>query len=267
MTLQWRRSSMPRSPFTARLLLAITVPALLVACRGDSTKPLAKTQGSEQEQRVLTPEKYAVTTRASGDAAKDGEKKAGWDVRASFSATDPGFIRIAGVGANFGLRAANEVVSRGDVIGSVARIDEATFNSMTVEQLRANYDVLIITWASQPSLNVDWNTRLRPFLELGGGVLYEDPNNVADLSAVFTARSGFVPCGQHTYSSVPGLTDGLRTPPQLTCHHYTIASLDPSLLAPFITTASGFVAGVYGEIPGGGRITITGLDPDFHASS
>jgi len=31
--------------------------------------------------------------------------------------------------------------------------------------------VLLITWASDSGLNLDWNTRLLPFMQLGGDVL------------------------------------------------------------------------------------------------
>lgn len=186
----------------------------------------------------------------------------------SFSATDPNFVRIAAVGANGGTRGANDVMARGDVRGSIVRMDVATFNAMTVDELRAAYDVLIITFQSGPLLNVEWATRLRPFLERGGGVIFEDYSNLGDFGGLVTS-AGFISCqGPVTYAPVVGLTDGLRAIPSLACTRYVLGAYDATLFRPFITYGSfnPLLLGLYAEVPGGGRITVTGTTLDFDAT-
>src|SRR5687767_5813261 len=115
---------------------------------------------------------------------------------------------VAGVGANSGNFAADAAFSSGDLDGAICRISEATFNGFVPSELRDLFPALIITWNSDPSLNVDWTTRLLPYLQLGGGVIFEDPNNVADLAAIVgvshTSNGGDV--GTFAVSPVTGLT-------------------------------------------------------------
>ena len=82
---------------------------------------------------------------------------------------------MAGIGLDHpGDQAANQIFSSGDMVGSIARLDAATFNAMTVAQLRASYDVLLFTFGSSSTVNADWNTRLLPYMGLGGCILFED---------------------------------------------------------------------------------------------
>ena len=174
---------------------------------------------------------------------------------------------VAGVGANSGNFAADAAFSSGDLDGAICRISEATFNGFVPSELRDLFPALIITWDSDPSLNVDWVTRLEPYLQLGGGVLFEDPNNIADLADVIGV-SGTSNGGEFgTFSvtaTVTGLTDGING--SFENNHIRFGSW-PSALAPFLSFSpdgeSTFTVGLYGTI-GTGCIVLTGPDQDFH---
>lgn len=174
---------------------------------------------------------------------------------------------VAGVGANDNNQAANAAFSSGDLDGAICRISEATFNGFAPSELRALFPALIITWNSDPSLNVDWTTRLLPYLQLGGGVIYEDPNNIADLAALVTAghTSNGGDIGTFTVGpAVTGLTDGITN--DFENNHIEFSSW-PSSLASFLRFSpdgeSNPTVGLYGKF-GTGCIVLTGPDQDFH---
>lgn len=177
------------------------------------------------------------------------------------AATSSAQVRVAGVGANSGNQAASQIFSSGDLAGSFTPVDAATFNSLSVTDLRASYDVLLFTWISTSAINADWNTRLLPYLALGGGVIFEDPGNRSDLSPGVQAfsfeRSSL---GMAISATVPGLTDGITN--SFANNHIGFASWD-ARLAPFITRGT-VVVGLFGEFPGCGRIVLTGPDQHFH---
>ncbi|MGE0133513.1 MAG: hypothetical protein AB7L91_04380 [Dehalococcoidia bacterium] len=173
-------------------------------------------------------------------------------------------IRIAGVGCNCGNEAANDIPL--DLKGAtVTRLDEDEFNALSPYQLRKMYDVIIITWDSDPDLNVDWHTRLRPYLKMGGGVIYEDPNNLEDLSAIIDARndddddidsSGLI----NVTRRVAGLVDGVADR-QFDNNHIAFDRW-ARWLNPFL--ANDDVVGLFGQTEGG-CIVLTGPDQDYHA--
>ena len=179
-------------------------------------------------------------------------------------------IDIAGVGANFGFSAAIEAVGTGDVPGTFTAVDSATFNALSVADLRTAYDVLIFTWVSDTGINADWNTRLLPYMALGGGILFEDPNNVSDLApGVIADGEPFgSPCtgsGGHTVTdTVPGLTDGIVSG-AFANNHICFSSWDAAL-SPFLAqTSVPSVTGLWGGF-GTGCIVLTGPDQHFHGS-
>ncbi len=173
-------------------------------------------------------------------------------------------IQVLAVGGNFGNQAANTVFSSGDLMGSVDRsVGVAAFNAMTVANLRASYDVILVTWASPAALNLDWATRIVPYLALGGGVLFEDPNNAADLAPGVTAiPMGAGGSGISVSAVVPGLTDGIIGSFVNTHITFSMSSWHPKL-SPFLTDDRGRTVGLYGQI-GAGRIVMTGPDQDWH---
>lgn len=182
---------------------------------------------------------------------------------AAFAGHDPD-VTVAGIGNNGGNLSGNQIFASGDLPGSIDRtLDTGVFNALTPAALRASYDALLVTWDSDPALDLDWATRLLPYMALGGGIVYEDPNNLADLLPGVTGDDG--PAGGTVLVSaaVPGLTDGIASDPGGFANvHSKFTAWDAALL-PFLT-ASGETVGLYGEFPGGGRIVLTGPDQDYH---
>jgi hypothetical protein len=176
-----------------------------------------------------------------------------------------GPIRTLAIGGSGG-NAFNTAYSSGDVTGTILRTYDVTaFNSQTPAQLRASYDVIMVAWEAGGGFNLDWNTRLLPFLQMGGGVIFEDPSNISDLApavtGTFTGAST-----PYVVTPVPGLTDGVVG--TFSSHiHFSVSAWDPAIFSPFLTGAGGSpTIGLYGQVPGGGRIVVTGPDPDYHAS-
>ena len=165
---------------------------------------------------------------------------------------------VAGIGASYGNQAANQAAI--DLGGAVTRISEGTYDAMTVAQLRANYDVLLFTWASA-DLNADWATRIQPYLALGGGVLFEDDNNIGDLSAVVTLGPTTFG-GAYTLSGPSALTAGVTG--NFVNDHFGFSAWN-SAFTSFITDNGANTVGLY-STAFGGRILLTGPDQDYHAS-
>lgn len=194
---------------------------------------------------------------------------AGGEVDGGFSLFQFAQPCVAGVGANDNNQAANDAFSSGDLDGAICRISEATFNGFAPSELRALFPALIITWNSDPSLNVDWTTRLLPYLQLGGGVIYEDPNNVADLAAIVgvshTSNGGDI--GTFTVGpAVPGLTDAVTN--EFENNHIEFSSWPLSMASFLRFSSDGGVTnptvGLYGKVGTAGCIVLTGPDQDFH---
>ena len=184
-------------------------------------------------------------------------------------------ITVAGIGKNDGSIEADVVFSSGDLPGSITRLDEAAFNAKNVPTLIAEFDVLLITWDSDPTLNVDWNTRLKPFLEAGGGVIYDgDPNNVAELAPGIPDAAQLELGGSNitVTASIPGLTTGIVN--SFTNNHAEFAATTfpvvPAGFTQFLTLTESHGAvmhlhnvGIFGPV-GTGCIVLTGPDQDFH---
>jgi hypothetical protein len=171
-------------------------------------------------------------------------------------------IRVLAIGGNAGNQEANEIFASGDLAGTIDRsMSTFTFNSMTPAQLRASYDVLLFTWSGDPSLNADWNTRLLPYLNLGGNVIWEDNNNLPDLAPALTLVNFDGSGGYAFVASVPGLTDGVVA--AFENHHIGVTAFT----APFqpLITSFGQLISVYGEFPSGARMLVNGPDQDYHA--
>ena len=184
-----------------------------------------------------------------------------WVGSESPASADHPNLRIAGVGANLHNNAANAIPL--DIPGAtVTRISAAAFNAQSVARLRANYDVIILTWATNPALNADWNTRLQPYMALGGGVIYDgDPWNVGDLAPGVSAAV-FEQYGSSTVTAnIPGLTDGIINSFVNNHVSYNLRLSDPAL-SPFLVK-SGQIVGVWGRFDNGCFVG-TGPDQDFH---
>jgi hypothetical protein len=169
-------------------------------------------------------------------------------------------ITVARIGGG-GYLAANTVFSSGDLSGSITDLTTATFNAMSVSDLLSNYDALLFGWPGDSLANLDWTTRLLPYLEGGGGVIFEQPANVGDLLPGVTAQE-YNTSGAVAVTPVAGLTDGITG--QFANSHIRFTAWD-SNLSPFLTLGADIV-GLYGEFgTQGGRIVLTGPDQDYHA--
>ena len=183
--------------------------------------------------------------------------------RAAFAGHDPDVDVLGTIGGGGNL-SGNQIFTSGDLPGSMDRtLTTGAFNALTPAALRASYDVLLVTWDSDSVLDLDWTTRLLPYMALGGGVIFEDPNNLADLLPGVTG-DGLPPGGAILVSAaVPGLTDGIASDPGgFSNVHSKFTAWDPAL-SPFLTD-TGATVGLYGTFPGGGRIVLTGPDQDYH---
>lgn len=59
----------------------------------------------------------------------------------------------------------------------------AAFNAMSVNDLISTYDTLVMPWEVRTNANFDWATRLLPYLNGGGSILWENPNDLGELAA------------------------------------------------------------------------------------
>lgn len=175
-----------------------------------------------------------------------------------------GPMRVLKIGGNQGNQAFALAFTNGFLSGTCTiEGNTAAFNAMTPADIRASYDILVCTWAGDPALNLDWTTRVLPFLQLGGSVIFEDNQNASDLSPGITAFDSS-PGGPYILSPVPGLTDGVSG--SFANDHISISAWNGSIFTPFITNGSGATLGLYGQIPGGGRMVLTSPDQDYHSS-
>ena len=169
--------------------------------------------------------------------------------------------------------------------GSYSTLKAKQFNEMTPAQLAETYDVLIFFWKTSDNVNADWDTRLLPYMDAGGGIIFEDPNNVGDLAAGVSilggSGSGSGPITV-TIASIDGLTTGTvlnpfdSDPPDYTFANnhiiFDLGNSDEDLFS-FLTLKTGtdtWVVGLYGDFDPtpadglSGRIVLTGLDNGWH---
>ncbi|WP_412063049.1 hypothetical protein [Rubrivirga sp. IMCC45206] len=238
----------PLSRTALGAVLAVGLAAALVACDAQAPQAVADaTPTTESSQRAVVFDQDAAPFTASPADAPLA------------ASTDP--IRVAAIGGNFGYRAADDVFANGDLVGSVDRLTAVQFNAMTVADLRAAYDVLLFTWNSPTAVDADWATRLAPYLALGGGVLWEDDENVGDLAPAVTAVQNHG-SGTLTITPVPGLTDGITG--VFANYHIRFDAWAPAFSP--LMTIGGTTRGLYADDTStGGRIVLTGPDQDFHA--
>ena len=93
---------------------------------------------------------------------------------------------------------------------SFVDIIEEVFEAQSPAQLVAAYDVLLFGWQSPATLDADWFTRLKPYMEGGGSIIFESPLNLSDLSPL---ASGFPYeyADAFVSASIPILTDGINS--------------------------------------------------------
>ena len=67
--------------------------------------------------------------------------------------------------------------------GIYTKVSIRNFNRWGPDILREKFDVLHIQWGSGPSIRVSW-TKLLAFMHLGGGIFFEDPNNIEEIDGL-----------------------------------------------------------------------------------
>lgn len=226
---------------------------------------LALTSGGANAQCV-TP----VITTATNDGPGCPGTTVTLRAAGTIGANSAAYTRMAGIGGNFGNQEFNVLFASNDRPGTISRITEAQFNTLAAggaSALRAQYDVLLFTWASDPGLNASWSL-IEGYLALGGSVFWEDDVNVGDLSAGIGAVGPAGTTGGCAYTLVnpapyPELVANGVTGCFANDHLYLTSW--PSWMHPYIT-ASGRTLAIAGIHPtGGGRLIIQGPDQDFHA--
>ncbi len=141
----------------------------------------------------------------------------------------------------------------------------AALNAMSVADLITTYDILVVPWQISSSANLDWDSRILPFIAAGGGVLWEDPTNVSDGDL---AASGVGLVNSNIYPGI-GFGDISLVPPfdsngaiGVYHIHYGITGHNIDWF-PFSTDIDGGIHGVGGEF-GAGRMLIGVSDNLYH---
>ncbi len=196
----------------------------------------------------------------------------------SVGGTSTNFVRVAGIGGNAGNQEFNELFSSGDRPGSITRISNATFdaifasgstNAAKAALLKAQYDVLMFTWASPYDPNITWGL-LEAYLATGGSIFWDgDYANIGNLypNIVGSQNDGSSGCSYILVDPAPFPTlvaNGING--CFTNHHLSVTSW-PSWMHAYIMANSTTTVAIAGVYPGGnhGRLIIQGPDQDFHA--
>jgi ABC-type glycerol-3-phosphate transport system substrate-binding protein len=142
----------------------------------------------------------------------------------------------------------------------------ATYNATSAADLRASFDVLVFGWYGGGT-NVDWNTRLLPYLNLGGRVIIEAPgvlNQFTMADAGFTAVE-LNGSGALTFDlTIPGLTDGLLDS-AFSNSHISITNYSSDWTR-FMTGPGGTNAGILRTFASGGAIIVSASDDFYHGN-
>jgi hypothetical protein len=171
-------------------------------------------------------------------------------------------LRLLTIIPDYGLGLApSQIFSSGDVPGTLTSMDVTTFNATAPAVLRASYDVLLVEWGTNASADLGWTARIVPFLEAGGGIVWEDPYNVSDLApGVIGLNDETDPsAGGFALLDVPGMTAGIAS--DFTNSHTTFTDWSDSLVH-FVLQGNKALA-VYGRI-GAGCIVLNGPDVGWH---
>ncbi len=80
--------------------------------------------------------------------------------------------------------------------GTVTEMNAAGFNALSSAQL-GSYDLLMVGWRGTGSFNLDWDSVLLPFIQAGGGLIFEAPGEIGDLT-----NTGFTITEQNTTNNL-----------------------------------------------------------------
>jgi len=198
-------------------------------------------------------------------------------------------IRVLAAGGDLiGNQATNAIYANGDLVGKVDRPAWNDYRAITTADLINNYDVLVIPHNTADwQYDIDWHTRIIPFLASGGGVIWESYiTTTADTTGLITAQQGqrylcangtvcwipnsglgLFPVAPVNVISVPGLTDGITSDFTHTDGYFV--SWDPAL-SPVLDISAvdlgTIVYGLQGQYDAG-RIVLTESSADSDALS
>lgn len=183
------------------------------------------------------------------------------------SATVIGMFTDGSVGSaqiNMNIVVSGGLLTPGDGADSWVALNGTVFNSMTTAQLLAAYDTIVMPWNVAGIGNFDWNTIILPYLNAGGSILWEDPNNIAELAASgigLTTGNNYGSVGESDISLVaPFGDDGASGYYHI---HYSITSAT-SDWSVWSTDVNGRIHGVYREFNNGGRMVLGVSDNLYH---
>ena len=215
----------------------------------------------------------------SGPACTDGSITL--NATGTVGGVSSSFIRMAGIGGNYGNQAFTAVFSSGDRAGSIERISmgqfDAIFSSQTTNAnraaaLKAKYDVLMFTWASPIDYNINWGL-ITAYLETGGSVFVDGdggnitrfydgtPNSVKGFGSGTTGGCNYTLVSPAPFPTlVANGVNGCFANDHLYVESY------PSWMEAYIV-ARGRNLAVAGVYPNGnqGRLIVQGPDQDYHA--
>jgi beta-lactam-binding protein with PASTA domain len=175
--------------------------------------------------------------------------------------------------------ATEEIITNGDVVGTIDRPAWSVFRELTTADIIANYDVFVIPWNTDPALyDFDWNTRLAPILASGMGVIWEAPMTTGTAGSPLFTQLGnrylcddgsvcWIPDTPLNVLSVTGITEGVTGDFGSSTGYFTSwdSSLDPFIDVDAVDLGT-VVLGLYGQY-GAGRIIITHNEQDTIGSS
>ncbi len=139
--------------------------------------------------------------------------------------------------------------------GIVTEASAAAFNALSLAQLSA-YDLLVVGWQGSGSFNLDWNSILLPYIQAGGGLIFEAPGEIGDLT-----NTGFTITEQNGSNDIASY-DNFFGPAVFTNTHMAITALSSDWTCRMLNT-NGNCNLATGEF-GAGRAIIGGYDSFFH---
>lgn len=164
-------------------------------------------------------------------------------------------------------------------ISSITNANGATltcsaFNAMTPSELAANYQILLIVTGTSSTCQLNWDSRLKPYLAAGGfGIYWEANDRLSDISAIASFQpTPFINLGL-TFSRTTvqdPLTNSLTLALGLPVDKFRSASRTTyasTWFNSYIANTLGVDTGYFGVVPTGGRIVVSGNPLDTSSGS
>lgn len=187
-------------------------------------------------------------------------------VSSTASATVIGMFTQGSIGnaaVNMDAIVADGGLTPGDGADSWVGFSDASFASMTTATRLASFDTIVMPWYVNASNNLDWDTVILPYLNGGGRILWEDPNNLGDIAA-----SGLGLTNTNIYGAVGegdiSLVDPFDDDGAQGFYHIHYSITDSSDWDVWSTDINGRTHGVYKEFANGGRMVLGVSDNLYH---